>query len=286
MILVTGAAGKTGKTLMRELLDRGRYVRALVHTQSQAEKLKALGVQEALAGDMRSRGEIVQAFKDIRAVYHIPPNVSPYEINIGKNVIVGSQSAGVEHFVYHSVLHPQVEAMPHHWAKMRVEEALFESGLAYTILQPAVYMQNILAYWDVILREGIYRVPYSPDTRLSFVDLEDVAQVAGKVLTESGHEGAVYELCGPENMSVKETVSMISRCLNREVKVSQISIAEWEVQAHKNRLEEYQVNALIKMFRYYERFGFTGNPNVMEYLLNRPANSFKTFIERLLEKCS
>ena len=62
--------------------------------------------------------------------------------------IRAAQSAGVERFVYHSVLHPQVEIMAHHWQKMRVEEQLFESGLSFTILQPAAYMQNVLAGWD------------------------------------------------------------------------------------------------------------------------------------------
>ena len=286
MILVTGAAGKTGKALMRELLERGRYVRALVHTQRQVEQLKTLGVQEAPAGDMRSHDEIMHAFKDIRSVYHIPPNVSPDEITIGKNVIAGAQSAGVEHFVYHSVLHPQVEAMPHHWAKMRVEEQVFESGLPFTILQPAVYMQNILAYWDEIAGEGIYRVPYPAHTRLSFVDLDNVAEAGAAVLSESGHDGAVYELCGADNLSVKETAQMIGRCLGNKVEIERIPIDRWERLARENGLGDYQVNALIAMFHYYERFGFTGNPTVLECLLKSPATRFETFIERLISKRS
>ena len=89
--------------------------------------------------------------------------------------------------VIRSVFHPQVEAMPHHWRKMRVEEKLLASGLPFTILQPAAYMQNILAYWDDIAHRGRYALPYAPDSRLSSVDLEDVAQAAALVLTESGH---------------------------------------------------------------------------------------------------
>ena len=63
------------------------------------------------------------------SVYHVCPNVSPDEIAIGRVSIAAARSAGVEHFVYHSVLHPQTEAMPHHWLKLRVEEALITSGL-------------------------------------------------------------------------------------------------------------------------------------------------------------
>ncbi len=63
---------------------------------------------------------------------------------IGKLVIDEARKAGVKHFVYHSVLHPQTEKMNHHWQKMHVEEMIFESGLPFTILQPAPYMQNLL----------------------------------------------------------------------------------------------------------------------------------------------
>ncbi len=166
MILVTGAAGKTGKEIIRVLMKKGAIVRALVHNEGQIQGIKALGVKEVLTGDMRSQERMNQVFEDVRAVYHIPPNVSPEEFNIGQIVIKAAQSAGVEHFVYHSVLHPQIESMPHHWEKMRVEGKLFESGLPYTILQPAAYMQNILAYWDdIVIKAGmqslIPRIPSS-----------------------------------------------------------------------------------------------------------------------------
>jgi uncharacterized protein YbjT (DUF2867 family) len=116
--------------------------------------------------------------------------MNPAEVEIGEGVIVAACAAGVEHVVYHSVLHPQTEAMPHHWSKLRVEEKLFESGLAYTILQPAAYMQNVLAYWEAIMEHGVYPVPYAVEARLSMVDLEDVARSAALILTEPGHIGA------------------------------------------------------------------------------------------------
>ncbi len=182
--------------------------------------MKALGVKEVLIGDMRSQERMNQVFEGVRAVYHIPPNVSPDEFNIGQIAINAAQSAGVEHFVYHSVLHPQIKSMPHHWEKMRVEAKLFESGLPYTILQPAAYMQNILAYWDDIVDKGRYAVPYSVKAQLSYVDLEDAAQAAAIVLNGSGHFGAIYELCGPEKLSVIEAAQIISSHLGMEVEVS------------------------------------------------------------------
>jgi uncharacterized protein YbjT (DUF2867 family) len=187
----------------------------------------------------------------------------------------------VNRIVYHSVFHPHIEAMPHHWQKMRVEEQFFESGLAYTILQPAPYMQNLLAYWPDILEKGTYALPYSSDTRLGCVDLEDVAEVAALVLREPGYEGAIYELCGVAALSQTETAQMISRYLGRPVEVEAIDVEAWEAIARENGLSNYQVQTLTTMFRYYEQFGYLGNSRILTCLLNRPPTSFAAFLERM-----
>lgn len=284
MILVTGAAGKTGQAIIRALLKRKMPVRALVHKDDQIHLVQGPGVQEVIAGDMSSQETMNQALQGARAVYHICPNVSPEEIKIGQIVIKASQSAEVEHIVYHSVLHPQIESMPHHWQKMRVEEQIFESGLSYTILQPAPYMQNILAYWNAIIEKTKYPVPYSENTRLGCVDLEDVAEVAAIVLSETGHKGAIYELCGAEILSQIEITQILSQFLGHRVDVEVIPIEEWEVNARNKGLGDYQIQTLIQMFRYYERYGFFGNPRILECLLDRTPTSYATFIERTIRE--
>jgi len=280
MILITGAAGKTGQAVIRALQKRDMWIRALVHKDAQIQLLQDLGAQEVIVGDMSSRKTMNQASRGVKSVYHICPNVSPDEIKIGEIVIRAAQSTGVEHIVYHSVLHPQIESMPHHWQKMRVEELIFESGLAYTILQPAPYMQNILAYWDDIVNKSKYTVPYAGNTRLNSVDLEDVAEIAAMVLSEPGYEGAIYELCGAENLSQIELTQILSRYLGHRVDVEVVPLDEWEVSSRNKGMGDYQVNTLIKMFKYYEEFGLIGNPNILECLLHRPPTSYGTFIEK------
>jgi uncharacterized protein YbjT (DUF2867 family) len=280
MILITGAAGKTGRAVLRALVARGETVRALVHRSEQMPPLEALGAQEVLAGDMRDQATMERAARGVRAVYHICPNVSPDEVAIGQAVITAARSAGVEHFVYHSVLHPQTEAMPHHWQKLRVEEKLFESGLPYTILQPSVYMQNVLAHWQHILAQGAYSIPYAVETRLGMVDLEDVAAAAAIVLTQAGHAGAIYELAGAEALTQVEVAAILSQQLGRPVRAEVISRQAWEERARASGLGDYQVQTLLKMFDYYERYGFWGNPRVLGWLLGRPPATFAAFVER------
>jgi uncharacterized protein YbjT (DUF2867 family) len=159
MILVTGAGGKTGRAVISALTARGVTVRAFVRREAQAAEAQALGVVDALVGDLRDAAAVQAALRDVQKVYHICPNVHSDEIIIGQVVISAARATEVEHFVFHSVLHPQTEKMPHHWHKLRVEETLLESSLHFTILQPTVYMQNILAGWEAITQRGVYTVP-------------------------------------------------------------------------------------------------------------------------------
>jgi uncharacterized protein YbjT (DUF2867 family) len=280
MILVTGAAGKTGRAVIRALTARGEAVRALVRRSEQIRSVEALGAQQVVVGDMRVQAIMDQAAQGVRAVYHICPNVSPDEVTISQVAIMAARSAGVKHFVYHSVLHPQVEAMPHHWQKLRVEEQLFESGLCYTILQPTAYMQNVLAHWDQIMEQGVYPVPYAVETRLGMVDLEDVAEVVAVVLTEPGHTGAVYELAGAEVLSQVEVATILGQQLGRSVRAEVVPLEIWKRRARESGLGDYQVETLVKMFRYYERYGFWGNPRVLSWLLGRSPTTFTAFVER------
>lgn len=281
MILITGAAGKTGQAVIRTLVEKRSAVRVLVYRSEQIPTVKALGAQDVIVGDMRAQEFMNRAVQGVRSIYHICPNVNPDEMAIGQIAINAALSAGVERFIYHSVLHPQTERMPHHWYKLRVEEALFESGLSYTVLQPAVYMQNMLAHWEKITKAGIYPVPYSADTRLSLVDLQDVIQAAAIVLTETGHTGATYELVGTNALSQNDIAAILSEVLDRPVEVEVMPHDNWKREALSTGLDNYQVSTLIKMFNYYDQYGFSGNPNVLAWLLGREPTSLAKFAARV-----
>ncbi|MBX7235821.1 MAG: NmrA family NAD(P)-binding protein [Caldilineales bacterium] len=277
MILVTGAAGKTGRAVIRALAEHGQRPVAFVRSQAQATAMAAAGAQRVIAGDFEDAADIRRAMEGVQAVYHICPNMHPHEVAIGRTVIGAAASAGVERFVYHSVLHPQTEKMPHHWQKLRVEELLFESGLAFTILQPAVYMQNILAATEAILNQGRYPVPYAAASRLSFVDLADVAAVAARVLVEDGHAGAIYELAGTPPLSQTEVAAILSESAGRPVTVKVVDREAWRRGAVAAGLSGYAIATLLAMFRYYEAFGLSGNPRLLGWLLGREPVSLRDF---------
>ena len=277
-ILLTGAAGKTGRAILRALVDRGQPVRAFVRRGEQAQAVREAGAADVVVGDLQDAGAVARAMRSVTAVYHVCPNVSPDEVTIGQAVITAARTVGVERFVYHSVLHPQVEAMPHHWLKLRVEELLFASGLPFTILQPCAYMQNILANWGQIVETGVYPVHYRVEARLSIVDLDDVAKAAAIVLTEPGHAGAIYELAGPEPLSQVEVAALLARQIGRPVRAEVTSLDAWERRARAGGMGEYAVATLLAMFRYYDRHGLVGNGRVLGWLLGRPPTTFAEFL--------
>jgi NAD(P)H dehydrogenase (quinone) len=282
MILITGAAGKTGRAVFKALLKCEQEVRVMVRRQEQADDFLAIGACSALVGDMTKIESYREAMDGIEAIYHICPNMHPCEVEIGLIAINTARTSGLKQFVYHSVLHPQVEKMPHHWNKLRVEEALFESGLNFTILQPAPYMQNILSGRDLILQEGRYLIPYPVCSRISMVDLEDLGRAAAAVLSESDHKAAVYEIVGTEALSQAEMAETIGAVLGKNVVAEEIPLEHWIQNAKIAGLGSYQVETLVKMFEYYARFGLSGSNFVLKKLLQGEPQKFAGFVSREL----
>lgn len=277
MILVTGAAGKTGRAVIQALAGTGRPVRAWVRRPEQALDLP---VADTVAGDLEDSACWEKACRGIDALNFICPNMYPREIEVGRLAIRAALHADIERFVYHSVLHPQTEDMPHHWQKLRVEEEIFGSGLAFTILQPCAYMQNVLAYREEIETTGRYVVPYDVEARFALVDLVDVAQAAARVLTETGHEGAVYELAGPANLSSKEIAESLANRLRRPVEAVELALDRWKRSARASGMCSETIRCLAAMFRYYDRYGLIGNGNVLGWLLERKPTSLAQFMGR------
>lgn len=283
MILVTGAAGKTGRAVIAALVARGEQVRALVHRAEAVESVLGAGAEDALVGDMLSVDDLRAACRGVRAVYHICPNMHTGEEAMAEGLLGVMAQAGARRLVYHSVLHPQVEAMPHHWRKLRVEELLFTQNVPWTILQPAAYMQNVFAYWGTIVNEGVYRVPYAVTARLGMVDLEDVAAAAAAVLIDAGHEYAIYELAGPEILDQVQIAVVLARQLGRPVRTQAVDRVQWAESARRAGQSAEAVDTLRQMFEYYERYGFYGNAAVLRMLLRREPSTFAQVVARQLK---
>ena len=94
MILITGAAGKTGRAILEQLVSRELDVRVFVRKEEQAQNLLDMGAKEFTIGDLLDSNSIHQAIEGASAIYHICPNVHPQEVEIGQLIIDAAKQAG------------------------------------------------------------------------------------------------------------------------------------------------------------------------------------------------
>lgn len=279
MILMTSANGKTGRHVIPLLAAKGESVRAL-DISEKAEELKSLGAAEVVIGDTLDAATLKKAMDGVRAVVHVGPPFHQQEAEMGKAVIDAAQAAQVDRFIYFSVTHSQIGALWNHRVKLAVEDHLINSDLNYTILQPMHYMQNINI--PDVIREGVLRQMYDLDRRLSHVDMADAAEAAVKVLTEDGHFGATYELCGlhSDYLSANEIAVLISKECGHQIRAELISIDAFLSSERGSHMGEYQKGGMRKLFEYYGQHGIFGNPNVLTWLLGRKPTTFSEYIHR------
>ncbi|EWT07469.1 nmra family transcriptional regulator [Intrasporangium chromatireducens Q5-1] len=273
-VLVIGAAGKTGRAVTRALLERGARVRAAVRPGSTSEPYAAELVSPVTV-DLETGLGLERALAGADAVYHLAPNVHPDEVGMARRVADAAGAAGVSRFVFHSVLHPDDDAMPHHVRKGEAERLIRVRLPGATVLRPAAYHQNVLGS----ALGGRIRVPYSLDAPFTNVDLDDVAEVAARVLTECGHEGRSYDLVGPERYSVRELAAVAADVLGREVVAEQIPLSEW-LAGPGGGLGEERTAALLAMFEAYDREGFADESDDLERLLGRRPATWRGVVLR------
>lgn len=279
IVLVTGAGGRTGQTIVPTLIHAGHTVRILSRRTELGGPWAQIAA-ERRQGDLGNDADVAAAMQGVDALYHIPPNMNPQEVAFGQRLVALARQAKLKHVVYHSVLHPQIQALPHHWNKVFVEEAVLESGLNFTILQPSSYMQNVLQDWEGITQRGVHTLGFSVQARLSLVDLQDVADVAAKVIGNPDHFGAVYELAGPEMLSGEDKARVLSQVLGRAVRAVEESLVDFRRRALAAGMPPHVVETRASMFAHYDHQGLVGNSNVLRWVLGRAPTTFEGFLRR------
>jgi uncharacterized protein YbjT (DUF2867 family) len=272
VIVVTAAGGQTGTAVVRALWSRGHQVRALVRGGRQHPELTALAA-DVVPADLTDDAAVGQALEGADALYLIWPNFDPQEAAGAGALLAAARRAGVGRVVYHSVLRPQVRAMPHHAAKDRVEELLDTSGLAWRVLQPCAYADNLDGQVAEVAATGLFRSPWGLVQAQSFVDLRDVAEAAAVLLTEDGLDGGTFEAVGPESLTAPGLAELLAGRLGRDVAAVDV-VPDGAVPP----ASDYAAHCRRLMFDHYRAHGFTGSPRVLRALLGR---SPRTFAEHL-----
>lgn len=274
-VLVLGVTGKTGAAVAHALLARGVRVRGTTRQPVEALSTGSRGRGRAPAGvelvqvDTVTGAGLDDAVTGVRAIHHSAPNLTVDEVPMLARTIACARRAGVDRVVFHSVMHPYAPAMAHHLRKAEAENLLRTSGLAWTILQPAAYHQNLLGG----VLDGHLTIPYSLDRTFTNVDLRDVAETSATVLLDEGHVHATYELAGPDALDAHTMADQAADVLGHPVRAV---LGSPTVGTDLRSAAE-----LLAMFAYYDAHGFVGSPHVLTSLLGRRPTSWSQFLAEM-----
>lgn len=277
-VAVVGAAGQTGSAIVRALALRGCHPRGLVHSDEQAAIALESGAGSTAVCDLEDPNTLERSLRGVHAVHLVPPVFRFNEARLVTNLRDAATAAGVRRVVYHSVLHPHTPTMPHHLNKAQGEAALRDSDLAWTILQPAMYAQTVLTYHR---RSPAGRLQSPFDIRKPFtvVDLADIAEISAAALLDDVGVFGVYELAGPEMLTVEEMAAQLGDLLGDTVTAEHVEPWRLEMPAKITERMAY----MAAMCEEYGRRGLVGNSDVATMLLGREPTSFSAVAARQSE---
>lgn len=279
-ILVVGAAGRFAGLVVPELARRGATVRALVRSEAKGKVARQNGATEVAIGDLRDVRSLDAAATGADGVFYIGPAFAPDEAELGRTMVDVARRAGVRTFVFSSVIQPTYTRLANHASKIPVEEALFASGLRYTILHPTNFMQNIAAGWNRVLKDGVFAEPFPKTARVARVDYRDVAEVAGIALTEDRLAYGSFDLVADGMPNREEIVAIMSDVLGRRIEAGEPSFEEWAARAQPP-CDGAQKQMLKKVQAHYAEHGSGGNSLTLRAILGRSPRSLREFIEEL-----
>jgi uncharacterized protein YbjT (DUF2867 family) len=214
VILVTGATGKVGQEVVRQLAAAGVPVRALVRDPLRASHIRLPGVQIAV-GDL-SKPETVDAAMDGVERVFLLSSPDPDQVNLQSNAIDSARRMGARHVVKVSVAGgPDAGTQIGRW-HWTTETQLKDSGLEFTILRPASYMQQLILFAPQIAATSSFQLPMGTGA-VAVVDTRDVAAVAVRSLTEPGHQQRIYDLTGPEALTFEEMADELSHAAGKKI---------------------------------------------------------------------
>ena len=282
-VLMVGATGTFAHLVLPALKARGATVRALVRDDDKASEAKGRGADETAVGDLRDAASLRAAAEGVDGVFHIDPVFQPDESEMGVRMVEAARDAGVGKFVFSSVIHPSIDKMANHRNKRPVEEALYESGMTFVVLQPAMFMQTLAESWPAVSKTGMFGLPYSRDAKCAYVDYRDVAEVAAVGMTDDLLDHGTLELCAGGMVDRVEMAAMMSDVLGKPVEATEPAFDEW---AEKAGLPDDgpRREGMAKMYAVYDRYGFPGgNPLVLRTILGREPRTLRAFLGELEE---
>ncbi|MEL6448901.1 MAG: NAD(P)H-binding protein [Pseudomonadota bacterium] len=203
LTLVIGGTGKTGRRVVERLQARNLPVR--------------IGSRSAVpAFDWHNEASWEASLANVEAIYitYTPDLAIPGASDAIRALVTRAKSQGVKRAV---ILSGRGEA-----EAQACEQIVMASGLEWTVVRASWFNQNFSegAFIEMV-HAGEIALP-AGDTPEPFVDVDDIADVAVAALTESGHNGEVYEVTGPRLLTFQDIATELSRATGRDIRYTEI----------------------------------------------------------------
>lgn len=229
-VAVTGATGFVGRYLVRELVERGHRVRALVRDRSKAGRTLPGASVAHIAGDIFDARSLDDLLDGADALVHLigirremPGGVTfqRLHVNATSNALAAAERAGVRRYVHMSALGSRPDAKSaYHKTKWKAEQRVRDSSLAWTIFRPSIILgpdgefmemaqgwargteppKHFLPYFMKPVPTVGARTPGSADRSalIQPISVRDVAKAFATAVEREDAFGEVYPLVGPE----------------------------------------------------------------------------------------
>lgn len=276
-IAVTGATGNVAPQIMTLLRQGGNHVRAVVRNPSKAAALSAQGI-EIVEADLSRPRTLEHAFDGVDAVMAIAPP-GPLAPQQASAVTWAARQAKVGHVVRLSAFGaahdaPTVNSRLHALSDVELER----SGLAYTLLRPHFFMQNLFMAAESVAKEGAMYLAMG-EGRMGMIDVADIAAVAAHVLTTPGHLGKTYVMTGPASVNMHQVADAFTQAVGKPIRYVPIPVAALDQGMAGMGMDEFTRTLLCDYFTAYSNNWGDAVTDEVPRLLGRPARSIADFAQ-------
>jgi uncharacterized protein YbjT (DUF2867 family) len=269
-ILVTGATGTVGRSLVEQLVDAGHQVRALTRDPKSAAAARLPKQVEVVRGDFGKPETLVPALRGVERMHLVA--IDGYgPLTTAPEILALAQDAGIRRITHLGHHDPSRDDDDPIEADHRtVQRAIENSGLEWTHLFPGEFMANTFDWAGSIRAESVVRAPFG-DWRSAMVHEADIAAIAMIALLDDGHAGRTYWPTGPEPVRRVDAVRMIGEAIGREIRF--IELTPEQAREHwKNVYPETVIEWFLEMGEYLD-----GNAPVLPDVEQVTGRSGRTF---------
>lgn len=236
-ILVTGGTGFIGTALCRELADRGHDVTAMARTPDDGVPK---GV-DAVLGDVTDYDSIEGAFEGMDIVVNLvalSPLFKPSggdemheRIHVGgtENVLRATEAHDVDAIVQMSALDADPSGPTAYLrAKGRAEQLVRDADLEWTILRPSVVFGEggeFVEFTKMLTTPYVTALPGGGKTRFQPIHIDDLTVILAEAVEDDDHRGEIYEIGGPEVLSLADVTELVYRAEGRSVSVLSVPMS-------------------------------------------------------------